>query len=291
MAQASLGVLAGILGAAAMVPYVRDTVRGVTRPHRGTWLIWGSLAVVVCVSQRADGASWSLLLAGAQVLLNALVILLAIRRGEGGMSPPEAVMLALAAGGVAGWIVADEPVVAIACVIAADLVAAGLMAPKTYRDPGSETLVTYAGAGLAGALAAGAVGALDLTLLLYPIYYCAVNLALALLIIHRRGVLAGEVRVYRPSSLTKPVARPGTFPISLRTSDSPARSSASPTSTGLIESWSVASPLSAAPTASTARATKPLTPLDGRPADPGSNARRGSPWRSANPSWVRLARP
>src|SRR5215204_2233492 len=120
MAQASLGVLAGILGAAAMVPYVRDTVRGVTLPHRGTWLIWGSLAVVVCVSQRADGASLSLLLAGAQVLLNALVIVLAVRRGEGGMSAPEAVMLALAGGGVAGWIVADEPVVAIACVIAAD---------------------------------------------------------------------------------------------------------------------------------------------------------------------------
>jgi hypothetical protein len=111
-----LGLLGALVGIACTVPYVRDTVGGATRPHRGTWLIWGVLAVVACVSQRADGASWSLLLAGAQVLLNGLVILLAIRRGEGGMSAPEAVMLALAAGGVVGWIVADEPVVAIACV-------------------------------------------------------------------------------------------------------------------------------------------------------------------------------
>jgi hypothetical protein len=186
-----LGVLAGLLGVANMVPYVRDTVRGATRPHRGTWLIWGSLAIVVWLSQRADGASWSLMLASGQVVLNSIVVLLAIRRGEGGVSASEAAMLGLAGGGVIGWIVADQPIVAIACVIAADLVATALMAPKTYRDPGSETLITYAGAGLAGGLAAGAVGALDVSLLLYPVYYCLVNTTIAILISHRRSVLAG----------------------------------------------------------------------------------------------------
>ena len=185
-----LGVLAGLLGVANMVPYVRDTIRGETRPHRGTWLIWGSLAIVVWLSQRADGASWSLMLASGQVVLNSIVMLLAIRRGEGGMSAPEAAMLGVAGGGVIGWIVADQPIVAIACVIAADLVATALMAPKTYRDPGSETLVTYVGASVAGALAAGAVGALDVSLLLYPVYYCVVNIAIAILINHRRGALA-----------------------------------------------------------------------------------------------------
>jgi hypothetical protein len=186
-----LGVLAGLLGVANMVPYVRDTIRGETRPHRGTWLIWGSLAIVVWLSQRADGASWSLMLASGQVVLNSIVALLAIRRGEGGMSAPEAAMLGVAGGGVIGWIVANQPIVAIACVIAADLVATALMAPKTYRDPGSETLVTYVGASVAGALAAGAVGALDVSLLLYPVYYCLVNIAIAILINHRRGALAG----------------------------------------------------------------------------------------------------
>ena len=64
---------------------------------------------------------------------------------------------------------------ATACVIAADLIAAAMMVPKTYRDPGSETLVTFALASVGGALAAGAVGAVDASLLCYPIYYCLVN--------------------------------------------------------------------------------------------------------------------
>ena len=49
-----LGLLAGMVGVAGTIPYVRDTVRGSTRPHRGTWLIWSVLAIVVRLSQRAD---------------------------------------------------------------------------------------------------------------------------------------------------------------------------------------------------------------------------------------------
>ena len=102
-------------------------------------------------------------------------------------------MIAIAGAGVLGWIVADEPLVATACVVAADLLGAAMMVPKTYRDPESETLVTFAFASLGGALAAGAVGAIDLSLLLYPVYYCLVNGAIAVLIVHRRAVLAAPV--------------------------------------------------------------------------------------------------
>ena len=155
-----LGLLAGVVGIADTIPYVRDTVRGTTRPHRGTWLIWSVLAIVVCLSQRADGASWSLIMAATQALLTSAVFLLSIRRGEGGLSPADVFMVTLAGGGVIGWIIADEPVIATACVVAADLIGAAMMVPKTYRDPGSETLATFALASLSGALAAGAVGAL-----------------------------------------------------------------------------------------------------------------------------------
>ncbi len=184
-----LGVAAGVVAVADTVPYVRDTVRGTTRPHRGTWLIWGTLAIVVCLSQRADGASWSLIMAAAQAGLTSLIFVLAIRRGVGGLNTADAVMIAIAAGGVLGWILADEPIVATVCVIAADLIGAAMMVPKTYRDPESETLPTFVLASASGALAVGAVGALDLTLIIYPLYYCLVNGAISAFIHQRRAVL------------------------------------------------------------------------------------------------------
>ena len=88
-----LGLLAGVVGIADTIPYVRDTVGGSTRPHRGTWLIWSVLAIVVCLSQRADGASWSLIMAAAQAVLTSAVFLLSIRRGEGGLSPADVLII------------------------------------------------------------------------------------------------------------------------------------------------------------------------------------------------------
>ncbi len=157
----ALGVLAALAGIANTIPYLRDTLAGTTRPHRGTWLIWSSLAVLVCLSQRADGASWSLLMIAVQIVLTTLIFVLSIRYGEGGLSRGELVVISLAAAGVVGWMAVDEPLVATACVVAADLLGAGMMVPKTWRDPDSETLSTFVLAGVAGALACGAVGAYD----------------------------------------------------------------------------------------------------------------------------------
>lgn len=189
-----LGVLAGLIGVADTVPYVRDIARQSTRPHRGTWLIWSVLATMVCFSQLADGATWSLVMAGTQAVLTGLILGLAIRFGTGGLSRADGVLLAIAGCGVAGWFVADAPIVATACVVAADLIGIGMMVPKTWCDPRSETLSTFALASLSGALAAGSVAALDPALLLYPAYFCLGNGALALLILHRRAILHGTVR-------------------------------------------------------------------------------------------------
>jgi hypothetical protein len=193
-----LGVLAGIVGVADAVPYVRDTLGRSTRPHRGTWLIWSVLAIVAVESQRAGGASWSLVMAGAQAVVTTLVFVLAIRLGTGGLSPPELVVIGIAGAGVAGWILADAPVVATACVVAADLVAAAMMVPKTWRDPGSETVSTFAFASLAGALATASVGALEPSLLLYPAYFCLANGALAGLILGRRAELTRLAAAVEP---------------------------------------------------------------------------------------------
>ena len=82
----------------------------------------------------------------------------------------------------------------------------------------------------------------------------------------------------------------GTAPSSSRTSLRPARSSASPDSTGSNESWSSAIRRSAVATASTPRPTSAGAPCEARPGEGRSNARVASPCRSANPAWVRLPR-
>ena len=124
-----LGVLAGAIGVTDTVPYVRDILHGkhaaapgdvahLGRPgHRG---------LTVPTSRRR------------------------IMEPDHGRHPGRPDEPAVAGAGVIGWILADQPFVATACVVATDLIGAAMMVPKTHRDPESETLVTFALASLGG---------------------------------------------------------------------------------------------------------------------------------------------
>src|SRR6478672_7145441 len=95
-AVAVFGLLAGVATVLAIVPYVRDVLRGTTRPHRGSWLIWTVLSIVVFASQLADGGTWSLIMVAAQTVLTGLVFVLSIWRGEGGVSRGDITIMAIA---------------------------------------------------------------------------------------------------------------------------------------------------------------------------------------------------
>ncbi len=180
------GIAAAVLSLIDPVPYIRDILRGLTRPHRGTWLIWSVLGVTAFASQLADGATWSLLLVGVQTASMTVVLLLSIRFGMGGASAVDLSLIGLAGLGIVGWAVSAEPVVATLFVVIADLIGLLMMIPKTWRQPWSETTPTYVLASASGMCGAVAVGELDASLLLYPSYFALGNGAIAAVILHRR---------------------------------------------------------------------------------------------------------
>ena len=187
--QAAFGILAGVLQLVATAPYLRDVMRGTTTPQRSTWTIWMTLSLVVLSSQWASGASWSLVLIFGQVISCGGIFLLSLRRGVGGVSPLELALLGIAALGVVGWQVADDPTVATCSVVAADLIAVALMLPKTFRNPRSETLETYVIGVVSTVFAVAAVGSGDLSLLIYPLYLLIADGAVAVMIFLRRRAL------------------------------------------------------------------------------------------------------
>jgi hypothetical protein len=205
----TFGLLAGVVAVACNVPYLRDTWRGSTVPHRGSWLIWSVLEVVAVGAQGADGARWSLLPLVVQAAGTCLVLALAVRLGQGGLSRVDLGLLGLAALGLAGWMAVDEPVIATACVVVADLLAALMMVPKAWREPHSETLSTFVLASASGVLTALAVGTFSVPLLAYLVYFVAVNAGLAAVILggrrahDRRAALAAKAGPVRSEVLPR----------------------------------------------------------------------------------------
>jgi hypothetical protein len=187
--RALAGILAAVLEVIALMPYIRDLVRGEIHPHRGSWAIFAVLGAVGTASQLADGGSWSVFLVATQAVGAAVVFVLAIDRGVGGASRLDLALLGIAALGLVGWKVADNPTVATVCVVVADTVAVIMMAPKTYRDPWSESLSSFLIGGFATLAAIASVGALDAGLLLYPVAVLLGSGSLTAMIMVRRRAL------------------------------------------------------------------------------------------------------
>jgi hypothetical protein len=183
-------MVAGVLQSLFYVPYIRDVMRGSTRPHRGSWTIWCVLSVIVLASQRADGGRWSLLVVVAQLVGGVTILLLAAERGVGGTSRVDLGLGAIAAAGLIGWYLAGDPTVATLCVVLADCVAVVMMLPKTYAHPYSETRSAFVLSALSGVFAMAAVGSLDFGLLLYPAYFAVADTVVIALITYRRLELA-----------------------------------------------------------------------------------------------------
>lgn len=188
--HAAFGILAGILQLVASAPYVRDILRGPTIPQRSTWTIWTTLSFVVLASQWASGATWSLALTIGQAVSCSVIFVLAMRRGVGGVSPVELALLGIAALGIIGWQIADDPIVATCSVVVADLIGVALMLPKTYRQPASETLSTFAIGVVSTIFALLALESTAASLLIYPVYILFADAAVVAVIVTRRRALA-----------------------------------------------------------------------------------------------------
>lgn len=186
------GMVAGVLQSFFYVPYIRDVLRGSTRPHRGSWTIWCVLSVIVLASQRADGGRWSLLVVVAQLVGGVTILLLAAKRGVGGTSRIDLGLGAIAGAGLVGWYLAGDPTVATLCVVLADCIAVIMMLPKTYAHPYSETRSAFVLSALSGVFAMAAVGSLRFGLLLYPAYFAIADTVVIALITYRRIEVAAE---------------------------------------------------------------------------------------------------
>jgi hypothetical protein len=164
------GYLSGLVNIPGYPPYIRDVLKGTTKPERATWCIWSVLGLIAFFSQLAEGATHSLWLTGVQTVGVVGIFSLSIWKGEGGLTGRDIVCLGLASLGVGLWYVTRHAAYAICLVIVVDLIGAWLTIRKTYISPGSETLVSWMFSAAAGLFSILAVTQRDWAVYAYPVY-------------------------------------------------------------------------------------------------------------------------
>lgn len=184
------GLIATCLGIAGAIPYIRNSYRRKTKPHRYAWLIFLILSIIAFSSQFALGARASLIFYGWFVVNNATLVTLSLRKGAGygDITPWNVISLCLAVLAITLWKTTSSALVALICTLAADGIGALLILVKAYRHPETETLAMWMIGILASCLNVLAVGKLDGAILAAPVQVFLFDVAIASAILLGRRV-------------------------------------------------------------------------------------------------------
>ncbi len=176
--------ISSLLNVVFVIPYTYEIVKGKVRPNRVSWFLWLSLGVVSLLAVLKAGGRHEAVFNLFFVFGEAIVFLLALFKGETGFKKVDAVALA---GGLLSFVcllVLADPLWTLLAVIVTDLFGFLPTWAKSWRDPDSESLLTYSiafGACLFGYLAV-ADGAL--IYYIYPLYLMIGNGVLVAILLY-----------------------------------------------------------------------------------------------------------
>lgn len=175
-----LGLIATLLGIVGALPYIYNTYKRKTKPHRFAWLIFLILSVISFASQFSLGARASLFFFGWFVINNTILVSLSFRKngGYGGITKVNVTCFLIAIASIALWKTTDSPFVALICALVADGIGAMMIVVKSYKHPGTETMVMWAFGIVASLLNIIAVGELEFSKLVAPIQVFLFSIAI-----------------------------------------------------------------------------------------------------------------
>ena len=140
-----VGSAIGALGAAV---YLRDTLRGTTKPNRVTWLLWAVAPLLAAAVELNEGV-------GLRTLPTFMVGFMPLLVFIGSFHNPASVWKirridyacgAMSVVGTITWLVTRNGILAISAAIAADFMAGVPTLTKSWTHPETETVHTYIGA-------------------------------------------------------------------------------------------------------------------------------------------------
>lgn len=180
------GLLAVFIGIASYVPYYRDVLRGTTKPHPFTWLVWVLMDFTVLAAQLTNGAGPGAWATAITAILASGVVLLSFRRGEKRAARLDWWFFGAGLLGIVLWAFTSDALYAI--VIAASVNVAAMIPTirKSYARPHEETMALYILAVLKWIPAILAMQSFSVVTVLYPVALIATNSVLISVLFTRR---------------------------------------------------------------------------------------------------------
>ena len=190
-----LGVLATVIGFIGYFPYIRDTLKGKTKPHVFSWFLWSLMEAIVFFAQISEGAGIGAAVTGTAAGITLFIAILAWRSEDKQITPWDWAAFVGALIGVVLWRITHDPLLAVIFVSLADALAYAPTYRKAWHRPEEETLIEYGLSVVKWAIAIFALQSLNLTTWLYPATLIFTNTLFVTISLIRKRQLRDKIKL------------------------------------------------------------------------------------------------
>ena len=183
-------IAASICGAIGFVPYLWNSVFGKTRPHVFTWLIWAITNGVAVAGMWFGGGGVGAVAPTIAAIFATTIFIVSLRFGKKDIRKIDIAVLIAALSAIFIWVLLNNPILAVLLVSAIDVIGYIPTFRKSFKEPWSETISSWALFALASIFAILALQEYNLLTLSYLVSISFINTSLLIyLVIRRRFVI------------------------------------------------------------------------------------------------------
>ncbi len=186
-----LGAVAIALTFIAFFPYIHSILKGKTKPHVFSWVIWGSTTFVVFLAQLADkggAGAWPI---GVSGLITIYVAFLAyIKKSDSTISRTDWMFFIAAMSSLPLWYLTSDPLWAVVVLTLVDMTGFAPSFRKAYIYPFEEQRTFFVIMAVRNLVSILALAHYSLTTILFPLIIAIACLVFVLMVTYRRRVLA-----------------------------------------------------------------------------------------------------
>jgi len=185
-----VGALVQLIG---IFSYIKDTIKGNTKPNKVSWLMWSIAPLIATVAAFYSGVRWAVLPVFMSGFAPLLVFIFSFLNSKSywklerydyvcGLCSILALVL---------WGVMKEPLIAIVFAIFSDAFAAIPTIIKSWSHPETESSIAYSTGVFNSLTSFAAISFWSLSQYLFPVYLVTVN-GLILVIIYRKEIFKNQ---------------------------------------------------------------------------------------------------
>ncbi|MFA6553064.1 MAG: hypothetical protein WCT27_01405 [Patescibacteria group bacterium] len=171
--------------------YIRDTLKGITKPNRVSWLLWSITPLIGAAAAFADGIRWAALpifMAGFGPIL-VFIASFVNKNSYWKLGKHDYICGVLSVLALVLWGITNNPTLAIIFAIAGDAFAAIPTLQKSWTHPETESGIVYVTALFNVMTSFAAMKIWSLSEIAFPIYLIFINISLLFAVYRKKYIL------------------------------------------------------------------------------------------------------